>query len=66
MIPTDRVYTATLNRSEAVLTGLSLPSRVYVDDCTLRDGEQAVGLSLDEKIEIALMLDQIGTRPQRR
>lgn len=60
MIPTDRVYTAALNRSEAVLTGLSLPSRVYVDDCTLRDGEQAVGLSLDEKIEIALMLDQIG------
>jgi len=60
MIPGDKVYTAALNCSEAVLAGLNLPSRVYVDDCTLRDGEQAVGLTLDEKIEVALMLDRIG------
>lgn len=60
MIPSDKVYTAMLNRSAEVLAGLNLPSRVYVDDCTLRDGEQAVGLTLEEKIEIALILDRMG------
>ncbi|MGY5876908.1 MAG: hypothetical protein RTU30_14255, partial [Candidatus Thorarchaeota archaeon] len=41
----------------------SLPSRVYMWDETLRDGEQTPGvaLTLDEKIEIAKMLDDVGT-----
>ncbi len=40
-----------------------LPSRVFIWDETLRDGEQTPGvaLTLDEKIEIAKMLDEIGT-----
>jgi len=41
----------------------SLPSKVYIWDETLRDGEQTPGVALmmDEKIEIAKMLDEIGT-----
>jgi 2-isopropylmalate synthase len=40
-----------------------LPSRVFIWDETLRDGEQTPGvaLTIDEKIEIAKMLDEIGT-----
>ena len=42
---------------------MSLPKEVYIWDETLRDGEQTPGvaLTLDEKIEIAKMLDEIGT-----
>ncbi len=40
----------------------TLPSRVYIWDETLRDGEQTPGvaLTIDEKIEIAKLLDEIG------
>ena len=40
----------------------SLPSQVFIWDETLRDGEQTPGvaLTIDEKIEIAKMLDDIG------
>ncbi|MDH4212604.1 MAG: homoaconitate hydratase [Candidatus Thorarchaeota archaeon] len=41
----------------------SLPENVFIWDETLRDGEQTPGvaLTIDEKIEIAKMLDEIGT-----
>jgi 2-isopropylmalate synthase len=41
----------------------SLPKRVHIWDETLRDGEQTPGvaLTLDEKIDIAKMLDEVGT-----
>ncbi|TFG30540.1 hypothetical protein EU528_08165, partial [Candidatus Thorarchaeota archaeon] len=41
----------------------SLPKRVHIWDETLRDGEQTPGvaLTIDEKIEIAKMLDEVGT-----
>ncbi|MHA2396588.1 MAG: homocitrate synthase/isopropylmalate synthase family protein [Candidatus Thorarchaeota archaeon] len=41
----------------------SLPKRVHIWDETLRDGEQTPGvaLTIDEKIEIAKKLDEIGT-----
>jgi 2-isopropylmalate synthase len=41
----------------------SLPNKVFIWDETLRDGEQTPGvaLTIDEKIEIAKMLDEIGT-----
>ncbi len=41
----------------------NLPPKVFIWDETLRDGEQTPGvaLTLDEKIEIAKMLDEIGT-----
>ncbi|TFG30648.1 homoaconitate hydratase [Candidatus Thorarchaeota archaeon] len=40
-----------------------LPKKVFIWDETLRDGEQTPGvaLTIDEKIEIAKMLDDIGT-----
>lgn len=40
----------------------SLPRKVYIWDETLRDGEQTPGVALtvDEKIEIAKMLDEVG------
>ncbi|MHA1924933.1 MAG: homocitrate synthase/isopropylmalate synthase family protein [Candidatus Thorarchaeota archaeon] len=41
----------------------SLPKKVFIWDETLRDGEQTPGvaLTLDEKIEIAKMLDELGS-----
>ncbi|UCE10274.1 MAG: homoaconitate hydratase [Candidatus Thorarchaeota archaeon] len=41
----------------------SLPDRVFIWDETLRDGEQTPGVALttDEKIEIAKMLDEVGS-----
>ncbi len=41
----------------------SLPKKVHIWDETLRDGEQTPGvaLTLDEKIDIAKMLDEVGT-----
>ncbi len=41
----------------------SLPKRVHIWDETLRDGEQTPGvaLTIDEKIEIAKKLDEVGT-----
>jgi len=41
----------------------TLPKRVHIWDETLRDGEQTPGvaLTIDEKIEIAKMLDEVGT-----
>ncbi len=40
----------------------SLPQKVFIWDETLRDGEQTPGvvLSMDEKIEIAKLLDEVG------
>ncbi|MFW9932684.1 MAG: hypothetical protein ACFFDR_08510, partial [Candidatus Thorarchaeota archaeon] len=40
----------------------SLPKQVFIWDETLRDGEQTPGvaLTIDEKIQIAKMLDDIG------
>ena len=40
----------------------SMPKRVYIWDETLRDGEQTPGvaLTIDEKIDIAKQLDDIG------
>ncbi|ACX72824.1 isopropylmalate/citramalate/homocitrate synthase [Methanocaldococcus vulcanius M7] len=44
------------------LKGIKLPERVYIFDTTLRDGEQTPGVSLtpEEKIEIAIKLDDLG------
>ncbi|MCK5266466.1 MAG: 2-isopropylmalate synthase, partial [Candidatus Thorarchaeota archaeon] len=41
----------------------TLPKKVHIWDETLRDGEQTPGvaLTIDEKIEIAKMLDDVGT-----
>jgi 2-isopropylmalate synthase len=41
----------------------SFPEKIFIWDETLRDGEQTPGvaLTIDEKIEIAKMLDEVGT-----
>jgi len=42
--------------------GLNLPPKVEIHDATLRDGEQTPGVvfSIDDKIEIATKLDELG------
>ncbi|MEM2142820.1 MAG: homoaconitate hydratase [Candidatus Thorarchaeota archaeon] len=49
------------NRIEATRSSY-LPKRVFIWDETLRDGEQTPGvaLTIDEKIEIAKLLDEVG------
>ncbi|ENN95980.1 2-isopropylmalate synthase [Methanocaldococcus villosus KIN24-T80] len=44
------------------LKNINLPKNVYIFDTTLRDGEQTPGVSLtvDEKVEIAVKLDELG------
>jgi 2-isopropylmalate synthase len=46
----------------ASLQSPTLPKRVWIWDETLRDGEQTAGtlLTIDEKIEIAKLMDEIG------
>jgi 2-isopropylmalate synthase len=41
---------------------VNLPKQVYIFDTTLRDGEQTPGvaLTIDEKLQIALALDELG------
>lgn len=47
---------------ETVSKNLNLPERVYIFDTSLRDGEQAPGItySLDQKIQIAEQLNKLG------
>jgi len=43
-------------------SSLNIPEKVIIHDATLRDGEQTPGVvfSIDEKVEIAKMLDSLG------
>jgi isopropylmalate/homocitrate/citramalate synthase len=50
------------NHLQAARESLSLPDKVLIRDATLREGEQASfsGWSLDDKVEIARLLDDTG------
>ncbi|MBX2836554.1 MAG: 2-isopropylmalate synthase [Gammaproteobacteria bacterium] len=58
----DKWWVSPYNFVPDVRTGLALPERVEIHDATLRDGEQTPGVvfSIDDKIEIATKLDEVG------
>jgi len=58
----EHLATSLYNRAPQVLAGLKLPTKVAINDATLREGEQAaeVSFSLGEKTALAHRLDEIG------
>ncbi|MFX1428152.1 MAG: hypothetical protein ACFFBE_16985 [Promethearchaeota archaeon] len=60
----DKWWISPLNFDEMVLNSFNLPKNVYVRDSTIREGEETPGVyySLDQKIEIVEMLEDIGIR----
>lgn len=56
-------WASPMNFEEGVMTD-TLPKSIYIHDVTLRDGEQTVGLNWteEERMEIALMLNDLGVR----
>ena len=59
---TDKWFVSHLNYAEEVVAKFDLPEKIGIYDVTLRDGEQQVGLALqqDEKIRIGEMLAEAG------
>jgi methanogen homocitrate synthase len=59
---TDDSCVSHFNFEKEALQDYNLPERIFMKDATLREGEQAAmsGFSVDEKIEIARMLDEVG------
>lgn len=64
MNPEKEIYVSPYNFVEDVVKELSLPKKVSIYDCTLRDGEQVPGLVFrkNEKIQIAQALDELGVQ----
>ncbi len=63
-IPIDREYLSVFNQDPAALSGLRLRPDLIINDCTLREGEQAseVNFGADEKVELARRLASAGIR----
>jgi len=59
---TQNSWVSYFNFDTAVLSQIKLPSKVIIHDVTLRDGEQTPGVVFrkDEKVKIALKLDEVG------
>jgi len=53
-------YLNNINRLEQVLADFDLPSAVVINDVTLREANQVISLSMEEKVEIAHALDNLG------
>jgi isopropylmalate/homocitrate/citramalate synthase len=58
----EKWWVSPYNFTDDIRTSLSLPRKVCLYDCTLRDGEQTPGVVFrkDEKVAIAKALDQVG------
>ncbi|MEW6262028.1 MAG: 2-isopropylmalate synthase [Thermodesulfobacteriota bacterium] len=58
----DQFYVSEINFLDQVRKTMCLPERVYVTDETIREGEETPGatMSIDDKVAIALMLEEIG------
>ncbi|HML38422.1 MAG TPA: hypothetical protein PKA19_13540 [Bacillota bacterium] len=58
----DNWWVSKYNYDKGFRESLDLPRKVTIHDATLRDGEQTPGvvMSIDEKVEIAKMLDNMG------
>ena len=58
----DKWWVSYLNFLDEVRADLKLPEKVTIHDITLRDGEQQAGVVFNkkDKIEIAIMLDELG------
>ncbi|OGO79640.1 MAG: hypothetical protein A2Y21_10045 [Clostridiales bacterium GWC2_40_7] len=59
---TDMWWASPFNDLSSFRQSLKLPSNIVIHDATLRDGEQTPGVvfSIEDKVEIAKLLDQIG------
>lgn len=59
---TDNWWTSQYNYLKEFRDNIQFPEKVIIHDATLRDGEQTPGVvfSIEEKIEIAKMLDSLG------
>lgn len=57
-------WAAWLNFDPTFRNKLNLQSKIYIHDCTLRDGEQTPGVvfSTEEKVLLASMMDEIGVQ----
>jgi isopropylmalate/homocitrate/citramalate synthase len=60
MVDRTFYYLDKINQLEPVLKDCTLPEKVYVNDVTLREAQQIVSLTLQEKIKIAHALDEMG------
>jgi isopropylmalate/homocitrate/citramalate synthase len=62
--PKDRWWVSRLNCLSQVQLGISLPERIHIRDCTLREGEETPGtkLSQKQKLLLARMIQEVGIR----
>jgi isopropylmalate/homocitrate/citramalate synthase len=58
----ENYWASPYNYDEEFRKNMKLPEKVIIHDATLRDGEQTPGVvfTVEEKVEIAKMLDEIG------
>ena len=60
----DHIWVSQHNFTPDLVQSRKMPAEVIIHDSTLRDGEQAPGVSFDtaDKVRIATMLDEVGVQ----